>query len=152
MAEICLKHNVKLLTYGTLCGGFISSRYLGVPDPLHSPHLTPSQRKYAQMINLWGGWELFQSLLSTLHRIAERKGPEFDISNIATRYILEKPYVGGVIIGARLGISEHIEQNLKVFEFELDGRDYSEIDEVLKRSNGERMFQVIGDCGDEYRG
>lgn len=102
------------------------------------------------MIDVWGSWDLFQVLLRTLDGIATRKGEGVDIANVATRYILEKPYVAGVIVGARIGISEHVAQNLKVFEFELDTKDYEEIDAVLKKSNSSKMFEIIGDCGDEW--
>lgn len=151
MAEVCMKHNVKLLTYGTLCGGFLANKFLGQPDPTRYT-LSPSQRKYKQMIDLWGGWSLFQELLTVLDGIAKRKGNGVDISNVAMRYILEKPYVGAVIVGARIGITEHIAQNLKTFDFALDEKDYAEIDAILKRSNSARMFAIVGDCGDEYRG
>ncbi|HZD36805.1 MAG TPA: aldo/keto reductase [Nitrososphaeraceae archaeon] len=29
MVPFCLKHNMSLLAYGTICGGLISERYLG---------------------------------------------------------------------------------------------------------------------------
>ncbi|KAG6848842.1 hypothetical protein H0H93_013562 [Arthromyces matolae] len=46
MADVCEKHEIKLLTYGTLCGGFLADKWLGQPEPdLYSGNLTPSQRK-----------------------------------------------------------------------------------------------------------
>ncbi|KAL1634361.1 hypothetical protein SLS56_002371 [Neofusicoccum ribis] len=46
MADVCKKHGVKLLTYGTLCGGFLSERWVGKPKPsIFSEEITPSQRK-----------------------------------------------------------------------------------------------------------
>jgi hypothetical protein len=39
------------------------------------------------------------------------------ISNIAVRYIADKPAVAAVIIGARLSISEHITDNQAAFSF-----------------------------------
>ncbi|KAI9008517.1 aldo/keto reductase [Hyaloraphidium curvatum] len=152
MAAVCEKYNVKLLTYGTLCGGFLANKYLGQPDPSRTS-ITPSQRKYLQMVQIWGGWGLFQELLGALDKVAKRKGNGVDIANVATRYILDKPYVGGVIVGARVGISEHIAENLRVFDFQLDAADHADIDAVLKKGkSAEQMFAIIGDCGDEYRG
>jgi hypothetical protein len=58
------------------------------------------------------------------------------------------PVVGGVIIGARLGISDHISNNAKVFNFSLDKTVYSDIDALCLKSNN--LFETIGDCGDEY--
>ena len=65
MADVCQRHGVKLLAYGTLvglcptrdphshkptshiqCGGFLADKYLNAPEPdLYSGSLTPSQRK-----------------------------------------------------------------------------------------------------------
>ena len=71
------------------------------------------------------------------------------IANIATRFILDKPQVAGVIIGARLGITEHMKDNNKVFGLKLDQDDISSISAITSKSND--LFDVIGDCGDEYR-
>jgi len=45
-------------------------------------------------------------------------------SHVAVRYILDQPAVAGVIVGARLGVSEHL-HNAKVFDFSLDESDES---------------------------
>lgn len=147
MAKTCEQHNIKLFTYGTLCGGFLSDPYLGAPEPTPSQLSTVSQRKYKQMIDAWGGWELFQELLQTLSAIAQKH--QVSLANVAVRAILNKPAVGGVIIGARLSISEHLEDNARVFNVQLDDEDYARIDAVTRKSD--YLFELIGDCGDEYR-
>ncbi|KAI0790644.1 Aldo/keto reductase [Abortiporus biennis] len=152
MAELCLKHNVKLLTYGTLCGGFLSDKWLNQPEPdMYTGNLTPSQRKYLDMIlKVWGDWDLFQTLLSTLRNIGDQHDG-VSIANIATRWILDHPFVGAVIIGARLGISDHIEDNKKVTSLHLTEDDHARINAVLEGSNGSKLYTEIGDCGAEYR-
>jgi aryl-alcohol dehydrogenase-like predicted oxidoreductase len=148
MIPFCLKHNIRLLAYGSVCGGLMSERYLGRIQPSSTADLdTLSLRKYKKMIDAWGGWALFQELLSTLNTIAQRYN--VSIANVATRYILDKAAVAGVIIGARLGISDHISNNVQVFNFSLDKSDYNDIEEVCTKSNN--LFETIGDCGDEYR-
>jgi aryl-alcohol dehydrogenase-like predicted oxidoreductase len=99
------------------------------------------------MIDAWGGWALFQELLAVLKPIADKHG--VDIANIGTRYVLSRPAVAGVIIGARLGIAEHIADNTRVFEISLDADDFAAVERVLARSHD--LMQLIGDCGDEYR-
>ncbi|KAK7677828.1 hypothetical protein QCA50_019140 [Cerrena zonata] len=148
MVHVCERHGVKLLTYGTLCGGFLSDRWLDQPEPdLYSGNLTPSQRKYLDMIkNAWGNWELFQSLLVILRRIGDRHG-KLSIANIATRWVLDHSTVGAVIVG----ISDHADDNRKVFGFRLSEQDHSEIEEILKKSNSYKMIITVGDCGMEYR-
>ncbi|WP_066425201.1 aldo/keto reductase [Anabaena sp. 4-3] len=147
MVKFCQQHDIKLFTYGTLCGGFLSEKYLGKPEPRGFDLTTVSLRKYKNMIDGWGGWRLFQELLSTLKQIADKHG--VSIANVAVRYILDQPTVGGVIVGARLGIAEHIEDNAKVFSFSLDAEDCDRINTISHQSRD--LYQLIGDCGDEYR-
>jgi aryl-alcohol dehydrogenase-like predicted oxidoreductase len=148
MIPFCIKHNISLLAYGSLCGGLISERYLGREQAPSTAELnTLSLRKYKQMIDAWGGWNLFQELLSTLKRIAQKYN--VSIANVATRYILDKSAVAGVIIGARLGIVDHRDDNTQVFNFSLVKSDYDDIDTISTKSNN--LFDTIGDCGDEYR-
>ncbi|KAF9476559.1 Aldo/keto reductase [Pholiota conissans] len=151
MSDVCERHGLKLLTYGTLCGGFLADKWLGSPEPdPYSGNLTPSQRKYLDMIvKAWGTWELFQSLLLALRKIGDRHGKS--ISNIATRWVLDHPFVGAVIIGARLGISEHPDENSRVYGFHLTDYDNATIENILDRSNGRTIITSIGDCGAEYR-
>ncbi len=147
MAQYCQEQSIHLLAYGTLCGGLLSERYLGQPEPGRPMLNTASLSKYKQMVDVWGGWELFQELLQTLNKIAAKHG--VSIANVAVRYVLDQPAVGGVIIGARLGASEHIHTNAQVFGFSLDAEDLQEIEAVLARSRD--LYQIIGDCGAEYR-
>lgn len=150
MGEVCTRHNVKLLTYGTLCGGFLAEKWLGKSEPqLFGADSTPSQRKYFEMILTWGDWDLFQTLLRTLADIAIKHS--VSISNVAARWVLDFPYVGAVIVGARMGVSEHTEENLKTYGWHLNDDDKADIEKVLKKSRREEVFKVMGDCGSEYR-
>jgi hypothetical protein len=54
-----------------------------------------------------------------------------------------------VIVGTRLGIADHREDNLRVFGFALERRDLDLIEEVVSRTTD--LCTLIGDCGDEYR-
>ena len=147
MIPLCSKHNINLLTYGTICGGLLSERYLGKAEPSGIELNTLSLQKYKKMIDVWGGWDLFQQLLLVLDIIAKKHSAS--IPNVATNYILSKPTVAGVIIGVRLGIVNHINDNVNVFNFDLDDTDRESIDDICKKSNN--LFEKIGDCGDEYR-
>jgi aryl-alcohol dehydrogenase-like predicted oxidoreductase len=147
MIPFCLRHNISLLCYGSICGGLMSERYLGRPQPSTAELNTVSLQKYKKMIDSWGGWSLFQELLSTLKRIAQKNN--VTIANVAARYILAKSAVAGVIIGVRLGIVDHITSNTQIFNFNLDNSDCDAVDAVCEKSNN--LFEMIGDCGDEYR-
>ncbi len=147
MIPFCKKNEVHLLSYGTLLGGFISEKYLNSPEPLRGDLSTASLQKYYNMIRTWGGWELFQELLVILSQISQKH--DCSISNVATSFILEKPQVAGVIIGTRLGISEHRQDNSRVFDVNLDSEDHLMIKSVTQKSKD--LFETIGDCGSEYR-
>lgn len=147
MVEFCQAHDIKLLAYGTVCGGLLSEKYLGQPEPGSFSMATVSLRKYKNMVDAWGGWDLFQELLATLGQIASKHG--VSISNVAVRYVLEQPAVAGAIVGTRLGISAHIQENAKLFDLQLDSADNEQISAVVGKSRD--LYQLIGDCGDEYR-
>ena len=147
MVPFCQEHEIKILAYGTLLGGFFSEKYLRTDEPTRINLDTASLQKYYSMILEWGGWKLFQELLNTLETISKKH--DCSIANVATRFILDRPTVAGVIIGARLGISEHIEDNYKAFDVKLDSDDLSAISSVTSKANN--LFDIIGDCGDEYR-
>ena len=68
---------------------------------------------------------------------------------MAIRYVLDRPAVAGVIVGVRLGVADHRDDNAQVFGLELEPVDLDGIESVLSRSRD--LYQIIGDCGDEYR-
>jgi len=147
MVKFCQEHDIKLFTYGSICGGLLSEKYLNKPELKGLEINTTSLRKYKQMIDNWGGWGLFQQLLNTLKTIADKH--QVSIANVAVNYVLNQPAVGGVIVGARLGIAEHLSDNSRVFSFNLDAEDIGKIDAVSQQSKD--LYKLIGDCGDEYR-
>ncbi|RIW17472.1 aldo/keto reductase [Algoriphagus lacus] len=144
MSDFCLKHGVKLLAFGTVAGGFLSEKWLGKAEPVLDESLTWSQMKYKRFIDAAGGWEKFQALLRTLETLAKKH--QVSISNVASKWIMDQPAVGGVIIGARLGQSAHIADNQKLFSFELDESDREAIRKIQRE-----LTPIPGDCGDEYR-
>lgn len=147
MVPLCQERGIQLLTYGTVAGGLLSERYLGQPEPTRSMLTTASLRKYKQMVDAWGGWALFQTLLAALKRIADKH--RVSIANVAMRAILDRPAVAGVIVGTRLGVAEHRADNARVFDLSLDAEDQAQIEAVLRQ--GRDLYRLIGDCGDEYR-
>lgn len=144
MTHYCAQHNIGLLAFGTLAGGFLSDRWLGQPEPPAEHLATWSLMKYKRFIDAAGGWASFQFVLETLQAIAQQKNAT--IPNIASRYILDQPGVAAIIIGTRLGESEHIQNNLHVLHLSLTEDDHQRIKAAL-----EQVHPIPGDCGDEYR-
>jgi len=147
MTSFFAKNGIKILAYGTLLGGFFSEKYLDLDEPHRGELITSSLQKYKKMIDVWGGWQLFQELLYCLNKIAKKH--HCSIANVATSFVLDKSQVAGVIIGARLGIANHRKDNVKVFDVKLDKDDISLINSITAKSSD--LFEIIGDCGDEYR-
>jgi aryl-alcohol dehydrogenase-like predicted oxidoreductase len=108
--------------------------------------------QYFDMIRNWGTWAEFQTLLDTLASIAHTY--DVSLTNVATRWVLQQPAVGAVIVGTRLGVSLHGDENLKVFAFNLNEEDVQKINDIALGKGGEKslsVYQALGDCGNEYR-
>ncbi|MEM9800286.1 MAG: aldo/keto reductase [Planctomycetota bacterium] len=144
MAEYCEGRGVKILAYGTLLGGFLSDRWLDAPEPSEGDLATWSQAKYKRFIDAAGGWDAFQRVLRAAADVAKPLGAS--IANVASRFILDSPGVGGVIVGARLGESEHVDDTLRMLALDLDDEARASIAAAI-----EGLTPVPGDCGDEYR-
>lgn len=144
MIDVCKTYNSKLLAFGTLAGGFLTDRWLGRSEPAMDDLSTWSEMKYKRFIDAAGGWEPYQNLLQVVKQVADKHN--VSIANISSRFMLENPSVAAVIVGARLGKSEHIEDNKKLLSIELDQEDINQI----KAAQAE-LSPIPGDCGDEYR-
>jgi aryl-alcohol dehydrogenase-like predicted oxidoreductase len=131
LVAACRRHDVHLLVYGTVAGGFLGDRWLGQPEP-QAPLENRSLTKYKLIIDDFGGWDLFQALLRTLRKVADRHG--VDIATIASRAVLDLPQVAAVIVGARN--REHLAANLRIGVLALTDIDRAEIGTVLAQRQG----------------
>ena len=134
LAEYCVQNGASLLCYGSLAGGFLSDGWLSKPEPL-GPFENRSHTKYKLIIEDFGGWELFQELLETLHGIAQIHG--VSIGQIASSWTLHQPGVAAVIVGATS--TRHLTQNLRIPAIQLSTDDLAAIRRVtIRRSGPER--------------
>ena len=145
MTEVCEPAGIKLLCYGTLAGGFFSEQWLDRPEPGEEEVAGNwSRMKYLRFIRAAGGWDVFQRLLHTVVSVAQKHS--VSTANVAVRWVLQQPAVAAVLVGTRLGLSDHTDDNERLFSFELDAEDLARIAEA--RSH---LQPIPGDCGDEYR-
>jgi aryl-alcohol dehydrogenase-like predicted oxidoreductase/enamine deaminase RidA (YjgF/YER057c/UK114 family) len=144
LAAVCQEFDVSLLAYGTLCGGWLSDRWLGAAEPDWERQGTWSQMKYGRFIRVAGGWSALQRLLRAARHVADRHG--VSIANVATRFVMQQPGVAAVIVGARLGERAHIDDNARLCTFSLDEDDRQPLDAAIAT-----LSPIPGDCGDEYR-
>jgi len=144
MSDFCLVHDVRLLAYGTLLGGFLSQAWLGKEEPDWNNLETWSQMKYGRFIKAAGGWAALQQVLRRLDEVATKH--DVPMATVATRWVLDHESVAAVIVGARLSKSAHIEDTLRVFDLTLDDEDRRTL------ATGRKYLRPLpGDCGDEYR-
>lgn len=131
MEVIATQHDIPFLCYGTVAGGFLSDRYLHLPEP-SEPLENRSLTKYKLIIDEFGGYPKFQTVLQTLRTIANKY--TVGIAEIASRYILQKSMVGGVIIGARN--IDHLQRMQKITDFTLDKTDLQMIQNEIDHAKG----------------
>jgi aryl-alcohol dehydrogenase-like predicted oxidoreductase len=129
--DCCRAHGIALLCYGTVCGGFLSERWLGTPDPASSLS-NRSLIKYKLVIDDFGGWGMFQELLTALAGVATRHGT--DIASVATRMMLDRPGIAAAIVGATN--AAHLQAHAEIGAVALDAADRAAIASVTKRRCG----------------
>ncbi len=146
LASLCKTHGVGVLAYGVLLGGFLSDKWLGVPQPQDTESLSPSLQKYLRFIHAAGGWARFQNLLSVLNVVAQKHG--VSIAAVGIRWVLDIDVVKAVVVGCKL--DENSQQqagaNLAAFSIVLGPDDR----ELIATAQG-MLKDIPGDCGDERR-
>ena len=135
MVALCRRRGIPLLSYGSLGGGFLSARWLGLPAP-EPPLANRSLVKYRLIINEMGGWNRFQSLLVSLQEIGDRH--RVSIANVAVAWVLDRPGLGAVIVGAP--DARHLGDSLRSLSFALSEEDR----ELLS------PFEGVGPPGDVF--
>ena len=130
-ADWCGEHDIHLLCYGALAGGFLTEYWCDKPDPGYE-FANRSLVKYRLIIDEFGGWDLFQSLLAVLSGIADKHCAT--ISAVASRTIMDRPGVAAVIIGSRT--ARNLDRTLAIFDLQLDDEDLSAIDDALAKRTG----------------
>ena len=144
LAAVCTEFGVGLLAYGTVCGGWLSEKWLGKDEPAWETEGTWSQMKYGRFIREAGGWAALQRVLRAAKDVAARH--DVSLTNVATRFIMEQPGVAAVIVGARLGERAHIDDNQRLCSFQLTSDDRAHLEAAIAT-----LTPIPGDCGDEYR-
>lgn len=142
LAGWAAQNDVQLICYGTLAGGFITEKWLDQPDPGFDFD-NRSLIKYRLIIDEFGPWERFQSLLRALKAIGDKYG--VSLSAVATRWVLDQPRVAAAIVGARY--ARHLPQTLQTFAFTLAPDDYAIIQNVLDQADGPNgdVYSLEGD-------
>jgi len=126
----CAENGVGLLCYGTLAGGMLSERYLGVAGA--APNGNRSLTKYRLIVEEYGGWPALQETLAALERIAQRHGTT--VGQVALRWVLDRLGVKAVIVGA--GRSDRSREMLALWAEDWNAEDWAELTSILARRPG----------------
>ena len=126
LSAYALAHGIALQCYGAVAGGFLSTRWLGAPEP-EPPFANRSLVKYRLIIDEFGSWAQFQALLEALDKVARRHG--VSLTAVATRWVLDRPGVATAIVGART--AEHLADIVRISELRLGPDDVAEIAAAL---------------------
>ena len=140
MQELCQQHDMSYLCYGSVAGGFLTEKYLGVTHGQFSENR--SLVKYQLIMEETGGFDHFQHLLQVLKDIADEHSVQ--IAEVAARYVLQQDSVAAVIIGARN--AKHLQGLQKLARLKLDTSEIEKIQSVIKAGSG-----VPGDVYDVER-
>jgi aryl-alcohol dehydrogenase-like predicted oxidoreductase len=131
MADLCQSRGVGLLAYGALAGGFLHERWLGAAEPRDTPE-NRSLVKYKLIIDDFGGWQPFQSLLRTLDSIAAARG--VTIGTVALRYVLDQTPVAAAVVGARN--RTHLSATLGALSLALSPDDHDRLQRIVNAAPG----------------
>jgi aryl-alcohol dehydrogenase-like predicted oxidoreductase len=140
MAELCAARGIRFLCYGSVLGGFLSERWLGVEEP-KEPLENRSLTKYKLIIDEALGWEGFQDLLKTLRGIAERHG--VTIGAIGIAWVLAQPRVAAAIVGAR--DRSHLADTLAATSVRLGPEDLAVLDQACGRGVPGDVYELERD-------
>lgn len=124
-------NGISTLCYGVIAGGFLSDRYLNQPPPI-PPMENRSLTKYRLIIEEYGGWDQYQHTLNVLSGLAQKH--DVGIAEIASRYILNKQNVAGIIVGARN--TNHLEKLINISSIVLDSEDSNALQKLKQESKG----------------
>lgn len=136
MAALCESRKMQFLCYGSVLGGFLSERWLGVAEP-KEPLENRSLTKYKLIIDEALGWDGFQDLLQTLRRIAEKHFVTIGALGIA--WVLAQPHVAAAIVGAR--DTSHLAATLAARNVRLDPADLVLLDQACGRGIGGEIYE-----------
>ncbi len=122
MAEYCRTHDIALLTFAPLAGGFLSEKWCDADDPVTSG--APYGKEYRALIEAGGGWPAFQRLLDAFAEVAGRR--DRSIASVALRWVLQCGPGQAVLFGA--STPDRLPGALAVFDYALDDEDLATIE------------------------
>lgn len=121
LVPLCLDQGLGVLPWSPLAGGFLGGRYRrGKPRPENS------RRTKAEESFLWVDEESGFDVVDALEKIAAAH--DSTIAQAALNYLLRKPAVSSLVIGART--PEQLTENLKATDWVMGADEVAQLDEL----------------------
>ena len=123
----CVSHNVGIVTYTPLGGGFLTGKYKRGQD-------NPDATRFAK-VPVLGALAMQENNYNTVEKLqafVEKSGHK--LSELAIAWLLTRPAVSTVIVGATK--PEQVEANVKSIEWELTGDELNGIDNITQAHQG----------------
>ena len=140
MVDLCAKHDIKLLTYGTLGGGLLTDRYVAAPSQgllgaVRYPPIdlnTSSLKMYYSNVR-YGGEKGWRDLLTTLRTIADSHG--VTVAAVSLRWAMD---AGKGLVFPIVGMrnDSHMQDNASAFALKLSANAHALITEALRACPG----------------
>ncbi|KAA8495486.1 putative oxidoreductase YdjG [Porphyridium purpureum] len=147
VAALCEQNGTKLIAYGTLLGGLMTQRFMGSFEPTMAVLDGVAQQKYWTFLQRWGPWSRFQELLFQLKHLGEKYGCSAE--QVAMKWALDQRNVGAIVVGSRFGYRNYIHDKEATLRVRLTDADTEILEYCAKLGND--LFDVFGDCGNEFR-
>ncbi len=121
LVPLCLDQKMGILTWSPLGGGFLTGKYRRGKDRPKNARRTDHENQFLQFDEEKGF-----DIVDELERIAQNHNAT--IAQAALNYLLRKPGVTSVIIGART--KEQLIDNLKTTDWEMTAEEVAKLDEL----------------------
>lgn len=130
---LCIRYNIAVITYSTLCQGLLTGRFKTVDD---IPGDCRSQ-------NYWAKPERFHKILPLLNKLEDvaRKYNK-TIAQVAIRWVLDRKGITSAIVGA--SSCQQLKENLGALDWKLEFEDVKILDELsLPFSEGLHSYDTL---------
>ncbi len=119
LVPLCQAHNIGIIPWGPLAGGFLTGKYRRGEKPLPEWRLAEGARIYGNLFS-----EVNWQKLAKLDAFATQRG--HTLGELAIAWLLAKPWVATVITGARE--VEQVAANVAAGAWKLTGEEAAEVD------------------------
>lgn len=121
LVPCCQAHNVGVIPWGPLAGGFLTGKYRRGEKAPEDGRLSKPNALYSSVLN-----EANWSKLAKLEAFASERG--HTVGELAIAWLLSKPYVSTVIAGAKK--PEQVSANIAAGKWKLTAQEVAKIDDI----------------------